>query len=311
MGWIVGVLGGLAGVSASIVTHPLDSLKVRMYLYGEGEANKVAHINIAKQIYQAEGAKAFLSGMSATCMRQSVFSTVRFAAHDRIEAQFQDWNGCDAATSSLTSLPQKLISGAFAGALAAGVSCPADVVLVRMQADGRLPAALRRNYRNVLHGLFCISTQEGARSLFRGLGPLLARACCLTATQFTAYEEGKSYLVKCRGLDAASVMTHLTASCMAGALATIVCNPLDVVKARMMQTRPGQYGSALRCVWATVRTEGARGLYKGLGPNLLRQCPQVMLMWVFFEKYAAFYKTGTRWYYASTSSTDGTKASST
>ena len=51
----------------------------------------------------------------------------------------------------------------WAGALAAGVSCPADVVLVRMQGDGRLPAHMRRNYRNVFHGLASIVRDEGPR----------------------------------------------------------------------------------------------------------------------------------------------------
>eukprot|EP00667_Euglena_gracilis_P013011 EG_transcript_13393 len=311
MGWIVGVLGGLAGVTASVVTHPIDSLKVRMYLYGEGEANALPRLSIAKQIYQAEGPRAFFSGMTATCMRQSIFSSVRFATHDLIESQCRRWNGAEdsASTSAPTSLPQKLFAGAAAGALAAGVSCPADVVLVRMQADGRLPAHLKRNYRNVLHGLFIILTQEGPTCLFRGLGPLLTRACCLTATQFSAYDVGKDYLTTRWALDQTSIWTHLLASCLAGALATVVCNPLDMIKARMMQAKPGQYRSAVACAVALLRTEGARGLYKGLGPNLLRQCPQVMLMWVFYEQYAAWYKAGTRWYYAQTGTPAGEQAS--
>lgn len=36
-------------------------------------------------------------------------------------------------------------------------------------------------------------------------------------------------------LDQTSIWTHLLASCLAGALATVVCNPLDMIKARMMQ----------------------------------------------------------------------------
>jgi len=51
------------------------------------------------------------------------------------------------------------------GALAAAVACPADVVLVRMQADGRLPPPLRRNYRHVLHGAAAICrSAEGPRA---------------------------------------------------------------------------------------------------------------------------------------------------
>uniref|UniRef100_A0A7S4FPL8 Mitochondrial carrier protein n=1 Tax=Eutreptiella gymnastica TaxID=73025 RepID=A0A7S4FPL8_9EUGL len=281
-----------------MVTHPLDSLKVRMYLYGEGQANKRPRFIIAQEILKAEGYRAFLSGMTATCMRQSIFSSVRFATHDHIESQFQAWNAADSkcSTSSSTNLPQKLVSGGLAGALAGGVACPADVVLVRMQADGNLPAHLKRGYRNVLHGLYCIVTQEGLTSLFRGLGPLLTRACCSTAAQFTAYEVAKTCLVESLQMDVASVSTHMLASTGAAGVATLVCNPLDVVKARMMQTRQNGYRNSLHCFTTMIRTEGLGGLYKGLGPNFMRNCPQVVLMWVFYEQYAEAYKLGKRWY---------------
>ena len=44
---------------------------------------------------------------------------------------------------------QKAAAGLTAGGLGALVGSPADLTLIRMQADNTLPVASRRNYKNV------------------------------------------------------------------------------------------------------------------------------------------------------------------
>ena len=84
------------------------------------------------------------------------------------------------------------------------------------------------------------------------------------------------------------------ASTMAGTVSTLIVNPLDVIKSRMMQSRSvptststtlRAYASDLECVRQTWRAEGIRGFYKGLPATFMRQCPLVVLMWVIFEQY--------------------------
>src|SRR5690242_5294756 len=47
------------------------------------------------------------------------------------------------------------------------VGSPADVVLVRMQADGKAPPELRNNYKNAFDGLYKIAKNEGILNWFR------------------------------------------------------------------------------------------------------------------------------------------------
>lgn len=56
----------------------------------------------------------------------------------------------------------------MAGATGAFVGTPAEVALVRMTADGRLPPDQRRNYSNVFNALLRISREEGITTLWRG-----------------------------------------------------------------------------------------------------------------------------------------------
>jgi solute carrier family 25 oxoglutarate transporter 11 len=51
--------------------------------------------------------------------------------------------------------------GMVAGACGAFVGTPAEVALVRMTSDGRLPLDQRRNYSNVFNALVRIASEEG------------------------------------------------------------------------------------------------------------------------------------------------------
>ena len=78
---------------------------------------------------------------------------------------------------------RKVAATMLGGSCAALVACPADLMLVRMQADGRLPPAQRRNYRNVAHGLWRVAREEGVRAWYRGVGPLVVRGVLVTTAQ--------------------------------------------------------------------------------------------------------------------------------
>ena len=74
-------------------------------------------------------------------MRQASFIGTKFGAYDLLKAAMpKDPDG---------SLPfwKMTLCGLGAGAIGAAVGNPADLAMVRMQADGRLPKELRRNYR--------------------------------------------------------------------------------------------------------------------------------------------------------------------
>lgn len=51
------------------------------------------------------------------------------------------------------SFPVKLVIGMIAGGIGAFIGTPAEVALIRMTADGRLPPEQRRNYKNVFNAL--------------------------------------------------------------------------------------------------------------------------------------------------------------
>ena len=60
-----------------------------------------------------------------------------------------------------------------------------------------------------------------------------------------------------------------TSGCVAGVAQVLVGHPLNTIKSRLqMQPTPPIYESAIDCFRATVREEGARGLYRGMASPL-------------------------------------------
>mmetsp|Transcript_22299 Transcript_22299/g.54465 ORF Transcript_22299/g.54465 Transcript_22299/m.54465 type:complete len:298 (+) Transcript_22299:132-1025(+) len=283
------VIGGLSAMTASTCTHPIDLVKVRMLLHGQMQRGAAARLTIVRDIYAGEGVRGFYRGLTAALSRQALYSTTRFGFYDLLKRALGE--------TPRRRLPyhRKVVATMCGGALAAVVACPADCMLVRMQADGRLPPAERRNYRNVFDALARTARTEGVRGWYRGLGPLVTRGLAVTTAQFSTYDQAKEAIMARTALGD-TLRTHFAASLCAGLIAAVVSTPLDVVKSRTMNSSvsgeqhgvPGvRYTSGWNCFTQVVRAEGVRGLYKGFVPCYTRMAPQVLIMWLCVENYRA------------------------
>ncbi|XP_074568321.1 mitochondrial uncoupling protein 5-like [Curcuma longa] len=309
------VEGGIASIVAGCSTHPLDLVKVRLQLQGEtlnaavsalrpavafhGTAGVAAvphphpalHpprrpglIAVGAQILRAEGPSGLFSGVSATVLRQTLYSTTRMGLYELLKKR---WS----ATAEGGSLPlhSKIAAGLIAGGIGAAVGNPADLAMVRMQADGRLPLAERRNYRSVLDAIGRMARQEGVASLWRGSSLTVNRAMIVTASQLATYDQAKESILRRRGASADGLGTHVAASFAAGLVASVASNPVDVVKTRVMNMKVEKgaappYAGAMDCALKTVRAEGPMALYKGFIPTVSRQGPFTVVLFVTLEQ---------------------------
>lgn len=307
------VEGGIASIVAGCSTHPLDLLKVRMQLQGEGHAPpnpsvqnlrpalafqspaaaaaplprpppppRVGLVTVGVRLVRQEGVAALYSGVSATVLRQTLYSTTRMGLYDVLK---QKWT--DPATGNMP-LTRKIVAGLIAGGIGAAVGNPADVAMVRMQADGRLPPEQRRNYRSVVDAIRRMARQEGVASLWRGSSLTVNRAMLVTASQLASYDQIKETILA-KGLMKDGLGTHVTASFAAGFVAAVASNPVDVIKTRVMnmkveEGREPPYRGAVDCALKTVRAEGPMALYKGFIPTISRQGPFTVVLFVTLEQ---------------------------
>lgn len=282
------VEGGIASVVAGCTTHPLDLIKVRMQLQGEQQSvialsnGRPGLISVGVRVVQTEGPLGLFSGVSATMLRQVLYSTTRMGLYEVFKQKWRDSRGN-------LSLLKKIGAGLLAGGIGAAVGNPADVAMVRMQADGRLPLNERRNYKSVGDAIARMVKQEGVGALWTGSALTVQRAMLVTASQLASYDQFKEAILANHVMQD-GIGTHVTASFGAGFVAAVTSNPVDVIKTRIMNMKPLQpgeaapYSGALDCAVKTVKAEGPMALYKGFIPTVSRQGPFTIVLFVTLEQ---------------------------
>uniref|UniRef100_A0A8C1IDV9 Mitochondrial dicarboxylate carrier-like n=1 Tax=Cyprinus carpio TaxID=7962 RepID=A0A8C1IDV9_CYPCA len=166
------------------------------------------------------------------------------------------------------------------------IGTPADMVNVRMQNDVKLPPELRRNYAHALDGLLRVWKEEGIRKLFSGASMAAGRGAMVTVGQLSCYDQAKQ-LVLGTGLMTDNIFTHFVASFIAGGCATVLCQPMDVVKTRLMNSK-GEYRGVIHCLSDTGKL-GPKAFYKGLVPAGIRLIPHTVLTFIFLEQLRLYF----------------------
>ncbi|XP_077825529.1 mitochondrial dicarboxylate carrier isoform X6 [Macaca mulatta] len=229
---------------------------------------------MALRVVRTDGILALYSGLSASLCRQMTYSLTRFAIYETVRDRV--------AKGSQGPLPfhQKVLLGSISGLAGGFVGTPADLVNVRMQNDVKLPQGQRRK---------CLASPlasplahaEGLRRLFSGATMASSRGALVTVGQLSCYDQAKQ-LVLSTGYLSDNIFTHFVASFIAGGCATFLCQPLDVLKTRLMNSK-GEYQGVFHCAVETAKL-GPLAFYKGLVPAGIRLIPHTVLTFVFLEQ---------------------------
>ncbi|KAI1962800.1 Mitochondrial dicarboxylate transporter [Ophidiomyces ophidiicola] len=236
-------------------------------------------------ICKKNGISGLYSGLSASLLRQITYSTTRFGIYEELKCRINE------SASSSPSLPTLIGMASVSGFVGGVVGNPADVLNVRMQRDAALPPEKRRNYRHAFHGLSQMIRTEGPSSLFRGVWPNSLRAVCMTAAQLATYDEFKQICIGHLGM-ADNILTHLTASVMAGFVATTLCSPIDVIKTRIMGASAAETKghSIVGLLKEIFHKEGFSWMFRGWTPSFMRLGPHTVATFLFLEQHKQLYR---------------------
>ncbi|KAG9338996.1 hypothetical protein JZ751_024394 [Albula glossodonta] len=145
------LFGGLAGMGATVFVQPLDLVKNRMQLSGQGSKAREykTSLHALASILRNEGVGGIYTGLSAGLLRQATYTTTRLGIYTVL---FERMTKADGTPPNFF---MKALIGMTAGATGAFVGTPAEVALIRMTADGRLPPDQRRGYRYFGDDILC------------------------------------------------------------------------------------------------------------------------------------------------------------
>lgn len=171
-----------------------------------------------------------------------------------------------------------LLAGAFAGIMEHTVMYPIDAIKTRMQIVNPSPTAM---YSGISNAVAQISSTEGIRSLWRGIGSVVMGAGPAHAIYFATYESVKHNLGGNIGDE-----HHPFVSGFAGACATTasdaLMNPFDVVKQRM-QVHGSTYSSISDCARTVYRKEGFSAFYVSYPTTLAMTIPFTAIQFAAYD----------------------------
>jgi len=282
------LFGGTAGMGATVFVQPLDLVKNRMQLSGAGggKAQYNSSFHALTTILKNEGITGIYSGLSAGLLRQATYTTTRLGIYTSL---FEMFSKDGQPPNFLT----KALIGVTAGGIGAFVGTPAEVALIRMTADGRLPLEQQRGYTSVFNALSRIVSEEGVLALWRGCIPTVGRAMVVNAAQLASYSQAKQILTN-TGYFHEGLFLHFVASMISGLITTTASMPVDIAKTRiqnmkMIDGKP-EYKGAGDVLLQVVRKEGFFSLWKGFLPYYFRLGPHTVLTFIFLEQMNKTYK---------------------
>lgn len=173
---VAAVAGGMAGVFASCIVYPLETVRTRMAVGAQGN-----FLTAMAVIAREEGVPALYKGLDASLVGVVPYTAIRLSTYDALKAVWRRSTGRKDIDSGAA-----LAFGAVAGVISAVATYPLEVARRRMMAGAP--------YSNVAAALITIVRTEGSTALFNGVWLSLLKQGPSMAITFATYEAVKQFL---------------------------------------------------------------------------------------------------------------------
>ncbi|KAE8383916.1 mitochondrial carrier domain-containing protein [Aspergillus bertholletiae] len=176
----------LSGASATIASealmNPFDVIKQRMQVHGSVHKRL---LQCVKTVYRTEGMQAFYVSYPITLCMTVPFTATQLVAYESISKVMSPKGEYDPFTHC--------IAGGLAGAFAAAITTPLDVVKTLLQTRGLAQSEEIRSARGLFNAAAIIKRQFGWVGFLRGMRPRIIFTMPSTAICWTSYEMAKAY----------------------------------------------------------------------------------------------------------------------
>ncbi|KAL4571795.1 hypothetical protein LXL04_018560 [Taraxacum kok-saghyz] len=290
--------GGIAGAFSKTCTAPLARLTILFQV--QGMHSEVALLtrpciwNEALRIANEEGFRAFWKGNLVTIAHRLPYTAVNFYAYEQFKKLLKSvpriGNNSESAAAEACV---HFVGGGMSGITAAMATYPLDLVRTRL-------AAQRSTiyYHGIGHALRTIIRDEGCIGLYKGLGATLLGVGPSIAISFSVYEMLRSNW-KLHRPDDSTVMVSLACGSLSGIASSTATFPLDLVRRRKQLEGVGGrarvYNTGLFGTFGhIVKSEGFRGLYRGILPEYYKVVPGVGIVFMTYETLKKFLSDNSR-----------------
>ncbi|KAK7726166.1 ADP/ATP carrier protein [Cytospora paraplurivora] len=273
--WGKATAGATGAVLANALVYPLDLVKTRLQVQenrkpGDAPADPddttphyTSTWDAVTKMFDEEGLGGLYAGIGGSLVGVASTNFAYFYWYSVVRTLYLK----SAKISTAPSTAIELALGAVAGSLAQVFTIPVAVVTTRQQTQSKAERkGMLATAREVIDG------EDGVSGLWRGLKASLVLVVNPSIT-YGAYERLKSLLFP--GGKPLSPWQAFVLGALSKALATIVTQPLIVAKVGLQSKPPPSrkgkpFKSFVEVMQFILRNEGIPGLFKGIGPQILK-----------------------------------------
>ncbi|XP_029293819.1 mitochondrial thiamine pyrophosphate carrier [Cottoperca gobio] len=190
------------------------------------------------------------------------------------------------AQGAALSPEEAALSGSAAGMVTRALISPLDVLKIRFQLQIERVSSKRPEgkYQGLFQAARCIYSEEGLSAFWKGHVPAQLLSICFGAVQFASFEFLTEVVHKSTLYDSQTAGVHFMCGGVSACSATVVCQPLDILRTRFAaQGETRVYRNLRHAVSTMWRSEGVLTFYRGLSPTLLAVFPYAGLQFFFYN----------------------------
>ncbi|KAJ2984196.1 hypothetical protein NQ176_g134 [Zarea fungicola] len=303
--WGGAVAGATGAVVANALVYPLDIVKTKLQVQVPRKAGDTTNDKDAphytstwdaiSRILQDEGIEGLYTGMSGSLLGVASTNFAYFYWYTVVRRVYSRYSKSTAANATAI----ELALGAIAGALAQLFTIPVAVVTTRQQTAKKVDRkGLLATGKEVIEG------PDGISGLWRGLKASLVLVINPAIT-YGAYERLKVSFFP--GRSTLKPWEAFLLGATSKALATVATQPLIVAKVGLQSRPPASrkgkpFKSFGEVMGFIVENEGLLGLFKGIGPQIMKGFlvqgilmmakERVELLFVLFFRYLSSLRSG-------------------
>ena len=172
--------GGLAGVVATAICAPLDTVRTQMSVPGSGLKPGAGVVDAFKYVNKTFGWRGFYKGLGPTLGSDLVGNAIGFFLYDTFSDMFRN------ATGRKPSPSEKGLLGGMSACVCMTLTMPLEICMTRMRIQGCGDNPIL--YKNTVDCLQQIVRKEGAKALFSGAGASYLKVYPQIACVYAVYE---------------------------------------------------------------------------------------------------------------------------
>eukprot|EP00188_Purpureofilum_apyrenoidigerum_P003435 Plantae.Rhodophyta-Purpureofilum_apyrenoidigerum.ctg3589.p1 GENE.Plantae.Rhodophyta-Purpureofilum_apyrenoidigerum.ctg3589~~Plantae.Rhodophyta-Purpureofilum_apyrenoidigerum.ctg3589.p1 ORF type:complete len:301 (-),score=21.63 Plantae.Rhodophyta-Purpureofilum_apyrenoidigerum.ctg3589:9-911(-) len=253
---------GLGAVTATGMTHPIDTIKTRVQTSGVGTAAVKQALDLSRPL-------TLLSGVRPVLIGTAIASSMKFGCYQSL-------------TRALIPYFSVLHPSFLRAACATACSVLSSILYVPWEGVKQRMQTNTVASRSIRHAFITTFREGGIKAIYRGWLATLLRDIPFTVIELVIYDGLKTqYRHRIKGKELRT-LESLSLGGLSGALAGAITCPVDVIKTRLM-TGVAVQGDFRADVQYLFRKEGLPVFFRGVGARVAIIAPMTAIFFAVFE----------------------------